>query len=103
LSGELAPCWHLRFFAGCGVALVGRFQAESRGVDEAGSASTLYAALGGRLGLERTLVEKLSLQIRAEFLGTLTPPTVTRNGHDEVWSAPPVSVTLGAGVVAQIL
>ena len=87
--------------AGCAVALIGRFHAESRDVSEAGSASTVYGALGGRVALEQALFRHVSFQARAEFLGTLFPPTVARNGHDEIWSAPAVSLTLGAGVLAQ--
>ncbi len=102
-AGVLAPCWHVRFAAGCAVALLGSYHAESRGLNESGSDSALYSALGGRLAAEYPLSSRFSVQIRAELLSTLTPPTLLRNGQTPVWSAPAVSGGLGLGVFGQIL
>jgi hypothetical protein len=102
-AGVLAPCWHWRFAAGCGVALLGRYHAESRGLSAAGSDSAFYAAAGGRLAAEYPILPRFSLQLRAELLGTLTPPTLLRNGEDPVWSAPSISGGIGLGVFGEIL
>ena len=103
LAGVLAPCWHVGFAAGCAVVLVGSFHAETREANAAGSDSAPYAAAGGRFTAEYPALPRLTLQIRADLLGTLRPPSMWRNTNDEVWSAPPLSVGLGLGVLTPIL
>jgi len=101
VAGLLAPCWHFGAFALCGVGLVGRLQAASRGLNASGSDAGAYAAAGARVGAEQPISGHLSLDLRLDLLATLTRLRVLRN-QQPVWSAPWASASIGLGVMAEI-
>jgi len=98
LSGVIAPCRSFDPFSACALGLAGRIAAESTGVSPPNSDAAPYAAAGGRLGFEWPFSRSVLLHARFDLLLTLLPVDMEL-GDETVWSSPPVSGLLGAGVL----
>jgi hypothetical protein len=98
LAGVLAPCRSFAPFSACALGLAGRIAAESTGVSPPNSDAAPYAAAGGRLGFEWPWSRSVLLTARFDLLVTLLSVDM-KLGDETVWSSPPVSALLGAGVV----
>ena len=98
LLASAVPCVHFGVFLACGLAGIGTFH--GRGVaTPSRSETTVYAALGARMGFEVSLVGPLGLRVHGDVLASLTPTSLTLVDR-EVWSTPPVSGAGGLAVVA---
>lgn len=100
LSAGVAPCVHLRFAFGCGVASIGRLAGTGDGVDVPSEATTTYADVGGRIGVELPL----SRMVAARAHGDVRFPLVATELYlrdTVVWSTPTVTGAVGAGLVVR--
>jgi hypothetical protein len=96
-AGALVPCVHVRAVFGCGVVAIGDLEATSVGTASPKSAQDLWAAAGGRLGVDLPLVERWSLRVYGELLGSLRRDTLSIDGTLAYRYSP---ASGGAGVVA---
>jgi hypothetical protein len=102
MAGGVAPCMHLGYFAVCAVGWIGALQASGQGVDPPRSRTTLFLAVGARLGFEWPFSSVLALRAHVEGVANLYPPTlVLGSDPDKVWSAPPVAGTIGTGLAVR--
>ncbi len=97
LLGTLAPCFHRSMIVGCALVSAGALAGSSEGVTRPAQVTTPFAALGARIGVEVPLVSELSARIHADLLGGLTRTTLELDGLP-VWTTPPISGALGAGL-----
>lgn len=95
------PCGHYSLASLCAVGLLGRLQARSSGVTSPASESGLFAAAGGRAGIELPLSVAFELRAQLDVLANLAPKSFEVAGDGQVWSAPAVMVTAGAGVAVR--
>ncbi len=94
-AGSLVPCAHYRFGSLCAVGMLGSLQ----GTGEARmsmSRSTLFAAVGGRVGLEWGFTEALAFRAHADLLRNLAPTTLTIDSSE--WTASSITFFTGAGL-----
>jgi hypothetical protein len=98
LLGTLAPCFHYRAVAGCGLISAGALLGSNEGGGRSIRATTPFVALGGRFGVEVPIVAALSARAHVDILGTATPTTLDADGS-AVWRTPPVNGALGAGLL----
>jgi hypothetical protein len=98
LAATLDACFHWRVFLGCGLGTLGALRGSGSEVAQPREAVTLFASIGARGGMEIPLTRALSATLNADVAGTLVRATLLLNGHG-VWTAPPVTVTPGAGLV----
>jgi hypothetical protein len=90
--GSAVPCLHQGPLLACGVLSAGPLRGEG-----ASSATTIFAAVGGRAGAEIPLGRALALALSVEADVSLTPTSLRRGGA-EVFHTPPVFGALAAGV-----
>jgi hypothetical protein len=100
LGATLTPCVHHGLFLACAVGLVGSMQAKSSGITESDSDSELFAALGARLGIERSIADGLAWQASADLLAALRPLSVRLSGRS-VWDMPRASAALATGLAME--
>jgi hypothetical protein len=101
LAAAVSPCFHFEWFAGCGVGLVGSLRASSVDVPDQRSDAGVYAAVGGRAGVEARLSPSVALVGRFDALVRVVPVEALRNGQ-VIWTAPPVSAALGLGALFEV-
>ncbi|OJY14817.1 MAG: hypothetical protein BGO98_37060 [Myxococcales bacterium 68-20] len=92
LSGT-ACAHHGRLFA-CGLATLGEFRAAGTDLLVSRSSGSMYAAVGGRAGIELPLVAPFSLGLQATAVVPLVERTL-RIVDEVLWLAPPVGGELG--------
>jgi hypothetical protein len=103
-GASVVPCYHLRWFAGCGVVSVADVRAEATDMYTQVGVSKLYAALGVRAALEWPVprVPVLALRLSLDGLATVVPARLAISNYGTVvWHTPPVTGLLGGGLVAQ--
>jgi hypothetical protein len=105
LSGSIVPCAHFRSLRGCAIATLGETWARG-GADiaNASTATALYAAFGGRAGVEVTLSSRLRLLGTIDLVGVATPTTVQVGQGSTATStrSGPVDGSLGIALLASI-
>ncbi len=92
----LAPCGHWWKLFLCAVGEVGQI----RGFDSAALPSSIarvYAAMGGRAGVEVPFAPHLGFRVSGEVLGTASPVNFSINDRPG-WMTPSVSGDVGAGL-----
>ncbi len=98
LLATLAPCFHLRIAMGCGLVGLGRLGGTGAGVNTPESASSLYADAGVRVGVEIPIAGPFAARAYGDVLFPLVTTHLTLRGAD-VWTTPPVSGAIGAGLL----
>lgn len=96
--GGLAPCLHLGPLFGCALGQAGSVQTSGSGVPGPLSASTLWWAAGGRVGVVFPARDDLLLRLRTDVLANLDRATLQLNGLG-AWTAPPVATSLAVDAV----
>jgi hypothetical protein len=100
-SASLLPCAHGRWIYGCAVATLGATVVHGIDVASSREASSPYAALGGRAGLDLPLAARLHLLTFVEMVGVATPTTVRLDASDGV--SPTVSSRAWDGAAGILL
>ncbi|MEJ7727907.1 MAG: hypothetical protein WKG00_01700 [Polyangiaceae bacterium] len=101
-AGSLVPCIHPRpFVFGCVVGTLGALHGEGHGVPDPRTETSLFGALGGRIGARLPLVGALAARATADIGAVLTPPTLELSGA-EVWASPPVYGALAIGAEVRL-
>jgi hypothetical protein len=98
--GGLCPCAHVGWFTACGLGALGALLGQGVGAQTVRHDESLFAALGGRGGIEAPIGGPLALRVHADLLFPVTPTALQLDGH-EVWRTPPVSGALGLGLGAE--
>jgi hypothetical protein len=80
--------------------MVGSLRASGRDIEPQFTKETLSAAAGARVGLEWPLSSTLALRVHADGAINLVRVRLALSA-DDVWSAPPLSGTLGGGLIAR--
>ncbi len=103
VAGSLVPCVHVPLPAHfnipvCGLLTLGAVHGDGLSVLVQRSGSQLYAAAGGRVGLEIPVNDagSIALRLDGDLLG-VRPVTITLNGMD-AWTTGRVSGGAGSGV-----
>lgn len=99
LTLAIVPCLHRNVWMACAVVAAGSLQGESVEISLPRRNSTLYAAAGGRFGVEAALWGPLFGQLGVDGLATLTRTTLLVN-DEPAWTTPALSVALWAAVGA---
>ena len=102
LVGELVPCWRLDWLGLCLVSQLGAETAQPQNIPGGFQSTGLYAALGPRAVADYPLASWLSLRLALELLAPLVRSNVIAQGVT-VFTSPPVSADLSAGVVVRLL
>jgi hypothetical protein len=100
-AAGLAPCFHVRYVAACALGLLGSLQASGQHIDPRSSRTTSFIAAGVRLGVEWPESTMVALRVHLDGLANLHRARLILGQSDEVWSAPPMAGTVGAGVVVR--
>ncbi|MFS8069537.1 MAG: hypothetical protein ACMG6S_24495 [Byssovorax sp.] len=97
--GTIAPCGHWWKLHGCAVGELGQIQHgyEDRIIYPLGGSQTVYAAIGGRIGIEVPFAPHIGFRGFAEVLGTVANVDVRLNGRP-LWSTAGSTQSLGAGL-----
>ena len=97
--GTFAPCGHWWKLYGCAVGELGqlRHHYEDRIAYPVGGIHDLYAAIGGRIGIEAPFAPHVGFRGFAEILGTITPVVAYFNNRP-VWSTASSTESFGAGL-----
>ncbi len=90
LAGEVIPCAHVGIASACGLSQLGTFQGRAPDVISPSQRSSLFVALGARIGMEIPLGRTFSLGAGLEALVPLTRTTLVVN-QVEVWKTPQVA------------
>jgi hypothetical protein len=99
--GTLSPCYAFGVLRVCALASVGALTAEGTGATVAQhSATSLYGAVGGRVGIDTPLFGPVALRVHADALAPLTRSTV-RVGDEVLWETPLLSGALGIALAAR--
>jgi hypothetical protein len=75
-------------------------EASGAGVADGRSASLLWLAAGGRLGVLVPIWGKLLVRFHGDLVADLEPATLQLDGAG-AWTAPPVAGSLGADLVVR--
>jgi hypothetical protein len=96
----LASCLHAGRLVACATGMVGSLRASGHDIDPQFSKDALSASAGGRVGLEWPISSTLALRVHVDGAVNLVRVHLAL-GRDDVWSAPPLSGTLGGGLIAR--
>jgi hypothetical protein len=96
--GGVAPCFHGDPWFFCGVVSIGSMRASGDGLVQSRTGNASYQAAGGRVGLEIPLAGPVFFRPELDLVAHLTRLELRVDGAP-VWSLPPFSVQLGAGVL----
>ena len=96
---SVAPCLNRDVFFVCAVGSLGSLRAEGIELAAPKSDSALYAAAGGRLGLEARLFRAIYFRPQLDLLATLARAELQLDGTTR-WTAPRYSALLEAGLFA---
>jgi hypothetical protein len=85
----------------CALAAAGALRGEGTSVALVRHGSSFYAAAGGRVAVEipLPLYPRIAVDLRADGMTPLSATTLGL-GDADVWTTPPLSVSLGAGLAA---
>jgi hypothetical protein len=97
LVASAVPCVHIRVLAGCALVTAGALRAAGHGLVDARRVSVPYLALGARVRVAVPLGSRVALTLHSDLAAPLTQTELTVGG-EELWTTPPVSLTLGLGV-----
>jgi hypothetical protein len=98
--GALVPCGHYRWFLVCAVGEVGPLKGTITGeMVTTGTQTTLYAAVGGRVGAEIPVAPHLAVSLAADALGAAQRTVFRVDGHPR-WNTPAFAGGVGAGLLA---
>ena len=100
LATSLVPCAHLKLLHGCVLASLGRLHASASGVDAPQTGTSLFASLGGRLGVEVPALGPLLFRLHADLQVPMVRAVLNLN-HRDIWTAPPITAALGAAAVVR--
>src|SRR5262249_3276658 len=92
-SAALAPCLHVGWFVGCGLASSGAAMLESQS-----DRPSVYGALGMRAGAEIPMSPRFALRATGDLLAELRRTVLYVNGH-ETWRLPSTGESLGLRLV----
>jgi hypothetical protein len=97
--GELVPGRRVGPVGLCAVVEVGALRGQIPAASGEGkhAQSTAYAALGPRVALEIPVGAGFAIASHVEAVGVLTRTTL-RAGQSELWTTPPLALSLGLGV-----
>jgi hypothetical protein len=98
LLGSLVPCVHAGVVLVCGLGSVGALSGSTEGIAMPANDTTVFAAVGARLGVEVTIAGPIAVRAHADVQATLTR-TALRVGGESAWTTPPVSGALGSALV----
>jgi hypothetical protein len=101
VAATVAPCIHYKVGFVCVLGELGRLQAWGGGVSHPSSDAALFAAAGGRVGVELPLSARLFVRFHGDAMADLTPPKF-RLDNQLAWNASSVAGTLAAGVGARL-
>jgi len=80
LTGSLAPCAHFGWLVTCGLATFGGTRAQGLNVDGPRTLNAPYAAFGGRVGVDVTILPKLHALGTVDVVGIATRTVVAVDG-----------------------
>ncbi len=92
--GSLLPCAYAGPVGSCLVLAVGALRGQGRDLPDARTATTPFAAAGGRIGIDISLGRSWWFAAALDVLVPMTP-TALRVGGSEVWRTPATSGALG--------
>jgi len=98
--GSVLPCFHVRRLFVCVIGSLGSLRAEGLGLATSRPHNIFYASLGGRVGLEVPLSERLFLRPQLDVVGVLFPAELQVDGVTR-WTAPPYAALAGIGLGAR--
>jgi hypothetical protein len=87
-------CLRIRPLLLCAVPSFGAVHGEGQGVEFPGSATTAWVAAGLRVGGDFFLTQRIWLRPTLEGQAVMTPTELRLNDR-EIWSSPPIAVSLG--------
>jgi hypothetical protein len=93
-AARTAACGHVRPFAACLTAGLGRIEARGLGLDKPASPSGLLSQVGARLAATHELGDRFFASARVEGVVTLSRWSVTLN-HRVAWRTPRVGGLAG--------
>ncbi len=98
--GEIAPCRRVGPVGLCAVLEVGALRGQVPATSGVGkhAESTAYAALGPRIALEIPVGAGFAIATHLDAAGVLTRTTL-RAGDEELWTTPPLALSLALGVL----
>jgi hypothetical protein len=102
LAASVVPCFAFDALQLCGVFIAGSALAQSENVSPPERDRVAFVALGLRPTLDIALTSVLHLALNVEGLVPLTRLGLVVRGQ-EVWGAPPVAASLGAGLLVHFL
>ncbi|MBX3186280.1 MAG: hypothetical protein KF819_04660 [Labilithrix sp.] len=100
LRSTVLPCARFGHVSWCALASVGRFEGSAENAPDPRTRASAFVATGARVGVEFPLYEKLAMTLDAEVAANLYRTTLLV-GTEPVWTAPPVSGGVGAGVATR--
>jgi hypothetical protein len=100
-TGSVVPCAHVGVLALCAVGSFGATWASGVNLLDSKSASSFYAAFGGRVGLDVALGRRLRWNLVAEVDGIATPMHL-RVGPTTTLDSSPVAASVGTGLATSI-
>jgi hypothetical protein len=98
----LVPCFRHDWFSACAVGGAGAVFASGEGLAGETDTTSAYASAGVRAAAVVAILEQLDLVFRAEVAATLARTTLVV-GDEEVWTSPPFSGAVGAGIAWRFL
>ncbi len=95
-AGRISPlgCFRIRPLLLCAAPSFGLVHGEGRGVEFPASATTAWVAAGLRVGGDFFLSRRIWLRPTLEGQAVMTPTELRLNDR-EIWSSPPIAVSLG--------
>ncbi len=95
-AGRVSPlaCLRMRPLLLCAVPTFGVVHGDGQGVEFPASATTVWVAAGLRVGGDFFLTQRIWLRPTLEGQAVMTPTELRLNDR-EIWSSPPIAVSLG--------
>ena len=100
VGAALRPCRWLGPFEACASVAIDRIEGSGEGIPHPATSDGVFAVLGGRLAVEIP-VSVLAIRASANLGAPLQRPSVSIDSV-AVWTMPPVSGSVGAGVAFKI-
>lgn len=97
LAATVVPCAHYGVLLGCLLGTFGALRAEGESVTTPLRETKLYAAIGGRVGVEIPVGSIFAIGVHGDLFAPLTQITLRLNDRD-VWTTPVVAGGLGAAL-----
>jgi hypothetical protein len=94
---SLVPCYRVGMGRLCALATGGQIVAHAEGVTDPKAKTAFYPALGARVGARWEISEGWDFDVHGDLVAPLARTTLALGGTD-VWQAPAVSGSIGAGI-----